>query len=149
MSSATLEPIAFSSVPAQPALRVVQEQDGVSILLQWELGASTVPFEDARLLNEGLIMESHTLHAISNLASLKIASLLLPTGKQTIAEEHWPAYLEETVMQWRNVMPVQFDPELIEQSTTLKPSMRLYLSERDKVLVMHPAFQYGNTEIRW
>jgi non-specific serine/threonine protein kinase len=149
LSSTTITPVAFSSVPAQPALRLLQAAEGVDILLHWETGTRSLAFGDTRVLNPGLVMEAYTLHAVSNIPSLKLAEEFLPDGRQHIPAEAWPEFLEHKIMAWRAIAPVHFDPELIEHTSTIKPSMRLYLSERDRVLVLQPAFMYGLTEIRW
>ncbi len=149
LSSTTITPVGFSAVPAQPMLRAVPTDDGVDVVLQWEMGTRTIAFEDVRILNAGLIMESYTLHAVSNMSSLKLARDFFADGKQHISTEAWPSFLQEKVMIWRTIVPVHFDPALIEHSSTTKPVMRIYLSERDRVLVLQPAFVYGPTEIRW
>jgi len=149
LSSTTITPVACSAVPVQPVLRVMPAGEGIDILLQWEAGTRSIPFGEARMLNAGLVMESYTLHAVSNIPSMKLAQEFMPDGRQYVPAEEWPAFLEEKVMTWRKGVPVHFDLSLIEQSSTIKPSMRLYLSERDRVLVLQPAFVYGPMEIRW
>ncbi len=150
MSSSTLIPIALSGEQLQPALRAMRDNGGdVIVRLQWELGARIVPFGESEVLNPALILESHTLHALSDLRAMPVLDELLPAGQLTIGGEAWPEFLEGRLMQWRKLLPLRFDDNLVEQSTTVRPTTRLYLSERDKVLVLQPAFVYGSVEIPW
>jgi non-specific serine/threonine protein kinase len=149
LNSHTITPVAFSPIPAKPYLYVTPEESGVDIHLQWEAGTQHIPFEETTMLGAGLVMQAFTLHALTDADAIKLVARFLPEGKQHISNEEWPEYLEREVLQWRNNAPVYFDDRLIEQSSTVKPQMRIYLSERERVLVLQPAFVYGNTEIRW
>lgn len=149
LNSTAITPVAFSSIPAKPSLQIIPEEESISIQLQWEIGTLSIPFAEATLLGGGLVMEAFTLHALPDVAAVKMVGSFLPDGQKRIGASSWPQYLEAEVMRWRSAMPVHFDDRLIEQSSTVKPTMRIYLSERDRVLVLHPAFVYGNTEIRW
>lgn len=101
------------------------------------------------MLNAALILESHTLHTLPDLRAMPVLEELLPTGRMELSAAEWPAFLEGRLMEWRKLMPLRFDDNLVEQSSTVKPTMRLYLSERDKVLVLQPAFVYGSMEVPW
>jgi len=149
LNSTTLTAVAFSAVPAQVSLQVRRTEAEITLQVQWEIGTQKLSWEDVRICNAALILESHTLHAIINIQSLKILNSFLPGGQKSVSLEEWPVYLEEHVMPWRSILPVHFDPELVEQSSTSRPGMQLYLSERDKVLVLQPAFFYKKAEIRW
>ncbi|MEO6832415.1 MAG: SNF2-related protein, partial [Chitinophagaceae bacterium] len=84
----------------------------------------------------------------ANLRFIPLINEFLPTGEMQIQQSEWPSFLSEKVMTWRKEIPVSFDDSLIAQSIAPKPSVRLYLSERDNFLVLQPAFIYGITEIR-
>jgi superfamily II DNA or RNA helicase len=148
LSSTTITPVEFSAVPASPSLHILPVDDGVDVQLRWEVGKQVVPFGEATMLGSGLVMESFTLHALSSLPALKLAEQFLPDGLKHYNTESWPAALQDEVMAWHSTAPLHFDDRLVEQSSTVKPAMRIYLSERDKVLVLQPAFIYGNVEIR-
>ncbi len=149
LSSSTITPVAFSALHAKPSLNVVQAEDGIDIKLQWEIGNQRVSFSDATMLSDGLVMQAFTLHALPDIDAVKLARLFLPVGSKHIETVDWPQYLKDEVMAWRNTVPVYFDDRLVEQTSTVKPEMRIYLSERERVLVLQPAFVYGNAEIRW
>ena len=148
-TGARLIPVECSPAPAQPALRVLIDRDDVLVTLQWTVGGRHIPTDDVTMLNAGLIMAAFTLYATSNIASLKVVESFLPDGEQRVPATEWPAYLENSLMSLRSTLPVHFDDTFIEQTSTVKPHMRLYLSEREKVLVLQPAFMYGTNEIRW
>ncbi len=124
-------------------------EDGIDIQLHWDIGTQSIAHTEVSMLGSGLVMESFTLHAVADITALKMAERFFPDGEQHMRHDDWPRFLEEEVMRWRNTLPVQFDDRLIEQSSTVKPTFRMHLSERDRVLVLQPAFVYGNTEIRW
>ncbi len=145
----TITPVALSAAPAKPALMIVPVEDGVDMQLHWEVGTQSIPHSEATMLGRGLVMESFTLHALADIASLKMAEKFLPDGAQHVGTGDWPRFLDEEVMKWRTTLPIQFDDRLVEQSSTVRPTFRIHLSERDRVLVLHPAFIYGNSEIRW
>ena len=148
-TSKSLVEVALSPFPAQPSLQVSRTDDHISLVLHWQVGPRKISFEDTTALNAALVMENHTLHAISSNQSLRIVQEFLPGGKMSVSENDWPVFLEEKLMEWRMVLPVQFDPEFITESSTTRTGFRIYLSERDDVLIIQPAFLYGSREIRW
>lgn len=149
LSSTHIVPVGSSAIQAQPVLRVSEAEENVELRLLWEIGSRTIPSEDVKMLDAGLVMESFTLHGVAGMAALKMAQEFLPDNVRSISKTDWPSFLENEVMVWRKTIPVRFDTTLIEHSTTLKPSMRLYLSEREGSLILRPAFVYGAVEIRW
>jgi non-specific serine/threonine protein kinase len=149
LSSLHIEPVGASAIQAQPVLRASHEDDSVVLRLFWEIGSRTVPSEDVRMLNAGILLESFTLHAVSNFAMLRLVQEFFSEGSMKIPNAEWPEFLENKAMAWRKTLPIRFDNSLIEHSVTLKPTMRLYLSEREGSLILRPALVYGNTEIRW
>ncbi|MGC4014670.1 MAG: SNF2 helicase associated domain-containing protein [Luteolibacter sp.] len=52
-------------------------------------------------------------------------------------------------MDWSSKVHVHFSEELIEHVEETKPSLRLYLKEKEQMLVMQPAFAYNDVEIQW
>ncbi len=149
LSSQSITPVAFSSVPAKPSLFVAPVEDEIEVRLFWEIGTRSIPFEEAAMLDDALVMDAFTLHALPDLPALKMAAGFMPDGLKKVDAADWPRFLEEEVMTWRSSLPVHFDDRLIEQSSTVKPTFRIHLSERERVLVLHPIFTYGNAEIRW
>lgn len=149
LSSKNLTPVAFSPLPAKPFLQVVPEENEVVLQLGFEIGAQHVDFKDCNLLNAGMLVHAFALHLLPDLDVIRLCTQFLPDGALRIAKAEWPAYLEEVVLGWRKLLPVHFDEQLVAQSSQGKPQLRLYLSERGKLLAMQPAFVYGHSEVRW
>jgi non-specific serine/threonine protein kinase len=149
LSSQSLTPVAFSSLPASPLLRVTPEEGGVHIQLHFEIGTRRVSFSECAMLNAALLEHDFSLYALPSLEAIRMVQQFLPEGMKAVTREEWPAYLEDVVLGWRSAVPIVFDDRLIEQSSSVKPRFRIYLSERERTLVLHPAFVYGRHEIRW
>ncbi len=79
---------------------------------------------------------------------VQLAEQFGPTGKMSIPAAQWPLFLESKVMGWSNKVHVHFAEDLTEHVYQAKPSYRLYLNERDQVLILQPAFVYNSVEIR-
>lgn len=150
ISSANLQPLAFSAFPAKPRLDIQQQANGDYIIaLQWQVGAEVLDFKEVQVLNPALIIFRDTLYTIGATAAIPVIAKLLPDGQLHISASEWPAFLQNEVMQWRQLLTVDFGDQLIAHSDAVKPALRLYLQERDKMLVLVPAFDYAGMEIRW
>ena len=149
ITSTNIEQITFSAFPVKPHLEVVQEGEDYTIKLQWQIGAEVLEFNEVRVLNPALILFRDTLHTIASLSAIPVITRLLPDGELKVSGEDWPAFLKSEMMQWRQVIHIDFTQDLIAHSDAIKPTLRLYLQERDKMLVFVPAFDYAGMEIRW
>jgi len=149
LSSASLEPVAFSEKKAKPQLSVTKGDDAYTISLDWNIAESYVPFDGAKQLNAGLLLHEYEIHAVANLADVQLVEQFLPEGKIHIDAAAWPKFLEETVMQWSKQVHVNFDAELVEHVDKAVPEYHLYLQEREQMLMLQPAFSYNGVEIKW
>jgi superfamily II DNA or RNA helicase len=149
ITAANLQPVRFSQFPVKALLHI--EADGADFLikLQWQIGAEVLAFREVEMLNPGLVLFQDNVYAINNLASVPVISALLPDGVLKVTAEEWPEFLDKTVMAWRQLVTVDFDEGLIAHSNTTKPALKLFLQERDRTLVMIPAFNYEGMEIKW
>lgn len=149
INSQSLIPVAFSALQAIPVLRVAQQENNIAIHLYFEMGSQRFAFKECRMLNEGLVLHDFTLHALPQLETLQLTEQFLPDGKLEISEADWPEFLENKVLDWRKTLSIVFEDSLVEQSISLKPRLRLYLTERERMLLFQPAFVYGAVEVRW
>ncbi|MBS1629639.1 MAG: SNF2 helicase associated domain-containing protein [Bacteroidetes bacterium] len=149
INSQSLTPVAFSELLAQPVLRIAPKENHIEIVLAFDIGVQRIAFPDCKMLNEGIVLHDFTLHALPNAESLQLTEQLLPDGILKITQDDWPDFLEKEVLGWRKTLTVVFDDRLVEQSSSLKPRLRLYLSERERTLLFQPAFVYGPVEVRW
>ncbi len=149
LTSASLKPVRFSAHPIRARLSVVNGKKDCTLRLLWQIGAEVLDFKEAEVLNAGLVIHQDTLYPLNALAAIPIVAGMLPSGTKKIADTDWPAFLEHEIMQWRQQIEVDFAPELIAHSDAVKPALRLHLQERDRMLVLIPAFAYGSLEIKW
>ncbi|MBN9483633.1 MAG: helicase SNF2 [Bacteroidetes bacterium 43-93] len=149
LSSKDIEPVAFSTTKVAPQLSVTKREGSYHIELSWIVNEKYVPFKNVLQLNAGLLMHDYTVYALANVAQVKIAERLLPDGELEISAEEWPAFLNDTVMQWSQLMHINFGDEIVEHIEKTAPVNRLYLQEKEQVLVLQPAFSYGGIEIKW
>ncbi len=149
ISSKDIEPVAFSSHKVSPQLSVTKQDDGYHIELSWIINEKYVPFKDVQQLNAGLLMYEYSIHAISNVGQVKLIEKFLPDGQILINAEEWPQFLADKLMQWSQLLHVNFSDELVEHVDKIMPVYKLYLQEREQVLVLQPAFAYNEIEIKW
>lgn len=149
VTSTSLEPIEFTNKPVHAQLDVKHEGDQFIVTLGWTIEDSYVPFKSAALLNPALILHDYKLYTIANLQELQLAERFLPDGTITIVADKWNDFLQNELMKWSQVVYVNFAAELVENVDKVKPDYRLYLQEREQMLVMQPAFLYNGVEIKW
>ncbi len=149
LSAASLIPVSFSPHPAKARLNVAKTKKEYTISLYWQVGAEVLDFKDVEVLNAGMLLFQDTVYPLNALTSIPIIESLLPDGKKTIPGAEWPQFLEQEMMQWRQLLEVDFAAEIIAHTDAVKPALRLYLQERDKMLVLIPAFVYEGLEIKW
>ena len=149
LTSTNLQPLAFSAYPVKPRLEIRRQDDNYVLMLQWQIGAEVLDFKEVQVLNPALVVFRDTLYALNAAAAIPVISRLLPDGQQIVAASDWPAFLQEEVMKWRQLLPIDFTEDIIAHSDTTIPGLRLYLQERDKMLIFQPAFDYAGMEIRW
>jgi superfamily II DNA or RNA helicase len=149
VSSSTIEPIAFAGRTIHPQLDVVKNGEEYVISLNWTIEDSFVSYSDAQHLNAGLVLHDFNLYALSDLAEVHIAEQFMPDGKLTIPASQWNEFLDKKLMQWSQALYVNFSDEIVEHIDKVKPVYRLYLTEREQMLVMQPAFSYNDIEIKW
>jgi len=148
LSSTGLQPVEFSEKPAHPQLIVKKEADHYSICLEWILDNIAVQVSEITTLNPALLLHAGRLSCASSIEEVTLSELFPPDGLMKIEPAKWPAFLEGTLMGWSHQVHVHFTEELVEHIHQTRPVYRLYLSERDQVMVLQPAFVYEDAEIR-
>ncbi|OSZ79240.1 helicase SNF2 [Chitinophagaceae bacterium IBVUCB1] len=150
LSSKSIEAVAFSGHKVQAQLSAVKQVSGdYNIQLSWIVDDKYVPFKEVTVLNAGLIMYEYTIHPIANVQQVRLVEQFLPDGEMVVSAAEWPDFLQHKLMQWSQVLHVNFGDDIIEHVDTVKPQYRLYLTEREQVLVLQPAFSYNGVEIKW
>lgn len=149
LSSGNLQAIEFVDKHVHPQLSISKQADDYVISLEWLVDNAIVQHRDIRMLNEGLLLQDYRLFALANVAELKLVEQFMPNGKITVPADEWPSFLEDKVMKWSNMVQVDFDDELVQHVDKVKPVYRLYLQEREQMMVLQPAFVYNGIEIKW
>ncbi|MBS1584673.1 MAG: SNF2 helicase associated domain-containing protein [Bacteroidetes bacterium] len=149
LSSGNLQAIEFVDKHVHPQLSISRQGNGYTIALEWLVDNTIVQHKDVKMLNEGLLLQDYRLFALASVAELKLVEQFMPDGKVIVPAEEWPLFLEDKVMKWSNMVQVDFDDELVQHVDKVKPAYRLYLQEREQMMVLQPAFVYNGIEIKW
>ncbi len=148
LSSTSLQAIEFSDKPVHPQLIVKNEGKQYSVTLEWIIDNNTIAHKEVTLLNSALIVHDNRVYSVGSLYEVKLSEEFLPDGKMMIPAAKWHDFLADKLMTWSKEVHVHFSEELIEHVTQAKPGLRLYLNERDQVLVLQPAYEYNGVEIK-
>ena len=148
ISSQSIDVFSISPQPVHPQLVVRKMGSDTLIELEWNIGNRAVAFGDARLLNPAMVMYDNCLHVVADLQEIAIVEQFVKDGTLRISENSWNQFLINDLMKWSAFLHVHFDEELTEHVQEYTPQWKLYLSERDQTLIMHPALVYGDTEIK-
>lgn len=149
ISSKSIEAIEFTGRKVHPQLSVNKKDDGYVVELSWNVDETYLPYNEVKLLNNALVEHDFKIYAIGNIAEVRLLEEFMPDGEIRISNEDWPAFLQDKVMQWSRQVHVVFDEAVTERIEKIKPAYRLYLREREMMLVLKPVFAYGDIEIEW
>jgi SNF2 family DNA or RNA helicase len=148
LSSSGLQQIEFSEKPVHPQLIVKKEGKAYTITMEWIMENATISYTQTTQLNSALLLSGNKIGCVGSLQEMQLAEQFHPSGKMSVSAKEWPDFLKDKVMDWSNLVHVHFSEELTEHVAQAKPGYRLYLQERDQVLVLLPAFVYGGVEIK-
>ncbi len=149
ISSKTIEAIEFTGRKVHPQLSVNRKEGGYAVDLSWNVDETYLPYHEVKVLNNALVEHDFKIYALGNIAEVKLLDEFLPDGTIQVRNEEWPAFLREKVMKWSRQVHVVFDEAVIERIEKVRPAYRLYLREREQMLVLKPVFAYGDIEIDW
>lgn len=149
LNAAAIHPVAFSGQYAKPGIRVSRQDDRYVLKLYWTIESIRYAHSDIQMLNPALVLQGEKVYTLSSIAELHITDRFGPQGELSIPAEEWPDFLKNTVLPWGYTVPVQFDEELVQKMRQVQPERRLYLQEREQMLLFYPAFYYEGTELRW
>ncbi len=148
LSSTALQQVEFSERPAHPQIIAKKEGKGYSLTLEWIINNNAVAFTDVKMLNEALLLSDGHICCAGSMQEMKLVAAFPANGKMTVTAAKWPDFLKNTVMDWSNLVHVHFSEELTEHVVQARPDTRLYLQEREQILMLQPAFVYNGIEIR-
>ena len=148
LKSSSLEPVALSGKRAHAQLSVDKRGNEYVVSLAWRIDDTYIPFGDVQMLNAGLLVHDYTIYAVANTGEVLLAEQFLPDGQLVVSAADWPQFLREQLMQWSQVVYVNFSEELVERVEKSTPAYKIYLQEREQVLILQPAFSYNGVEIR-
>lgn len=149
LSSKTIEAIEFTGKKAHPQLSVLKKDDCFEVDLSWNIEETYYPYNEVEVHNNALVEHDYKIYSVGNIAEVKLVDEFLPNGKIVVAPAEWNNFLSKKLMQWSQQVHVVFDDAIVERIEKVKPHYRLYLREREQMLVMKPVFVYGEVEIEW
>ncbi|RYE23236.1 MAG: helicase SNF2 [Sphingobacteriales bacterium] len=148
-TSASLEPVGLSPKAVHPQLGITKEANHYGIALAWRIEDNYVDHDDVTMLNAGLLMYDYIVYALANTQEVHLVEQLMPDGKLEIKSADWPLFLQGKLMEWSKIVHVNFAEEIVERIDKAKPDYKLFLQEREQMLVLQPAFSYDGVEIKW
>ncbi len=148
LSLGGLQDIEFSERPVHPQLIVKKTGKEYTVSLEWIVDNNTVPHKAVKMLNAAMLRYENRLYCIGSINELQLAEQFQPDGEMTIKQDAWPAFLQDKLMDWSTRIHVHFSEELIEYVQKAKPQYRMYLNEREQMLILQPVFVYNGMEIR-
>ncbi len=148
VSSTGIQPIEFAEKPVHPQLIVKKEPKIYSIELEWILDTGAVPHKAVKLLNSAILLHNDRIYSVGSILEVNLGEIFHPDGKMEIKPDVWADFLKDKLMDWSNKIHVHFTEDLIEHVEQAKPVLRLYMQERDQILVLQPLFVYGDVEIK-
>lgn len=150
LNSKNLIATAFNHTPVFPKV-LARKKSGkkYQLQLQWMVASVIYDFKEFTPLNKALLLHQAQIYAIDALASLRVASPFFPSGQIIVEDADWSEWLRKKLLPWSKDVSVEFDTSITieEVQTPLLPE--LYLSERDRMLVIEPRFRYDQHVIRW
>jgi non-specific serine/threonine protein kinase len=149
LTASELQPVEFADKTIHPQLNISKKGSSYIISLSLLIDGHSVNYKELQQLNPAIFKYDYRLFSLSTIQELQLAEAFMPEGKIEIEEKEWPEFLEKKVMDWSKVVNVHFADELVETIDKIKPTYRLYLQEREQMLLLKPAFLYNGVEIRW
>jgi len=149
LTSKSIEAIEFTGKKVHPQLSVMKKGKTYEVELSWNVDDAYLPFSEVKMLNNALVEHDFKIYALGNMAEVSLMDDFLPEGKVVVDSKDWNQFLVEKLMKWSQLVHVVFDEEIIERVEKTKPEYRLYLREREQMLVLKPAFVYSGVEIEW
>ena len=148
LSSTGLQQVEFSERPVHPQLIAKKEGKGYTVTIEWIIENKTVPFTEVTMLNAALMLSENRVCCIGSMQEIELSETFPANGKMLVSKSDWPDFLKDKLMVWSNLVHVHFSEELVEHVIQEKPGLRLYLNEREQILILQPAFIYNDIEIR-
>jgi non-specific serine/threonine protein kinase len=148
LSSANIERVGFSDTQAHTQLIVRKDKKNYTATLEWIIDNNAVNFKEAKLLNAGLLKYEGRVYSLGNLQEINLVERFLPDGVMRVKAAEWPVFLKDKLMEWSKQVHVHFSEELVEHVPPSKPGYRLYMQEREQVLMLNPVFLYNDVEVR-
>ncbi|MBS1777035.1 MAG: SNF2 helicase associated domain-containing protein [Bacteroidetes bacterium] len=149
LSSKSLIPIGFSAKRIQPKITIVKHTEFCLAQIEWQIGQKNIPFDQAEVLNDGLLLIDGNIHTIENPDQAKLIEQFMPDGRLEIEAENWNHFLEDEVMSWSRIVKVEFEDSLMNRIESTMPDYQLYLQEREQILMLRPAFSYNGVHVSW
>ncbi len=108
-----------------------------------------IPFEETTLLNTALLQHGAEVFALQSIPMLRIAEPFFPKGIITVKEPKWQATLRDKIIPWSQSINVRFDESIAITHLHETPFPSIFLSERERMLVIEIVFQYGAETVKW
>src|SRR5690606_33799840 len=132
-----------------PQLSIGRRGEDYVATISWIIDNINVRHEDVTMLNAALLLHDYQLYSVENINEVYLVEEFLPDGEFVIPADKWNDFLQKDVLEWSQVVHVNFDEDLVEHVDKIKPSLHLYLREREQMLLLQPVFSYQDVEIRW
>ncbi len=130
-----------------PSFEIARNNDFFEVGVK--INARGIPYglEDNESENSFFFIYNHQLFLWKNKMIVEQIEQFLPTGKKKIEASDWEKTLKEEILALTVDYTIQFDKSILEKTIKGKPTVSLYMKEKDDYLVFQPSFNYEGFEI--
>ena len=147
LTLSNLVKVDFSDQAAHVQLIVCKVGGMFKVTLEFIIEHTVVPFANAEVLAAGIVLSRNTVYVLGDMSEVALVEEFDGVGEKVVPEVEWDAFLEKKVMVWNERVHVHFSEELVEPIATATPECKIYIHEKEHMLVFKPIFVYRGIEV--
>ena len=126
----------------QPCFKVEKEADSYIIYAQVNLPEGKISLEENHAKSHFVFQYHHQFFTWKQKEDLQWVEKFMPTGFNQINLEHWPAYLQSTLLPLSKSYSVELGNVKQEKLRGVKPQLQILLKEDRDYLIFEPIYLY-------
>ena len=126
----------------QPCFKVEKEADSYIIYAQVNLPEGKISLEENHAKSHFVFQYHHQFFTWKQKEDLQWVEKFMPTGFNQINLEHWPAYLQSTLLPLSKSYSVELGNVKQEKLRGVKPQLQILLKEDRDYLIFEPMYLY-------
>jgi|694.fasta_scaffold03707_15 non-specific serine/threonine protein kinase len=133
----------------RPAFRVYPEKKNVVVECAARVNELEIELRDNEWKSDWLMLYNEVLYTWEKEDDFDVVKDFLPSGKITVPEGEFAAYLPKRLIPLTRDYGVEFDKALVLEVKDGEPEIRLQLQEKGDYLLFVPLFSYKGYEIKY